>query len=305
MSNRVSLTSSRSGAVEQVVARGAVRALTEPGRRIRLRVQVDDERRLAGLGQARSEVDGRRRLADAALLVRDRVDARHAPRLLTPTDVSSPRPGAAGNPRESARPSGSRARRLAAPAAAADLLGDVSDRVAIGAGPDEQHDRAAVAYERQTPLGRDRRLRECTRNGDPVGVRGLLFRASAHDAHVREPRGEARQRRAFRSCASSKVTSRSGNAAASGIPGEPPPEPTSTIGPSYSATIASTSSDRSTCSRQAVSGWSIAVRPGVATSSSTQRRRRSSAWRLGSNDDVAVRLGARALGGDAAKVLQP
>ncbi len=57
-------------AVQEVVARGAVRALAEPRRRVRLWIEVDDEHRLAGVRQACGEVDGRRRLADAALLVR-------------------------------------------------------------------------------------------------------------------------------------------------------------------------------------------------------------------------------------------
>ena len=57
-------------AVEQVVARRAVRAHAEPGGRVRLRVEVDDERPLAGLREAGGEVDRGRRLADAALLVR-------------------------------------------------------------------------------------------------------------------------------------------------------------------------------------------------------------------------------------------
>ena len=65
-------------AVEQVVARGAVRAHAEPGGRVRLRVEVDDERPLAGLREARGEVDRSRRLADAALLIRKRVDPGHA-----------------------------------------------------------------------------------------------------------------------------------------------------------------------------------------------------------------------------------
>ena len=65
------------GAVEEVVARRPVRAHPEPGRRIRLRVEVDDERALAGLGEAGGEIDGGRRLTDAALLVREGVDAAH------------------------------------------------------------------------------------------------------------------------------------------------------------------------------------------------------------------------------------
>src|SRR5207302_6867214 len=60
--------------VEQLVGRRAVRAHPEPGGRVRLRIEVDDERALARLGETRGEVDRGRRLPDTALLVRERVD---------------------------------------------------------------------------------------------------------------------------------------------------------------------------------------------------------------------------------------
>ena len=47
----------------------------EPGRGVALRVEVDDQRALAELGQAGADVDRRRGLADAALLVGDGDDA--------------------------------------------------------------------------------------------------------------------------------------------------------------------------------------------------------------------------------------
>src|SRR5918994_3605155 len=62
------------------------------------------------------------------------------------------------------------------------------------------------------------------------------------------------------------------------------------------------SSERSTCSRQASSGSLIAVRPGVATSWSTQRRRSSSLTR---DDDESVGLDTLARGLHARKLLQP
>ena len=46
----------------------------EPGRRVALGVEVDHQDPEAELGEGRAEVDGGRRLADAALLVRDRED---------------------------------------------------------------------------------------------------------------------------------------------------------------------------------------------------------------------------------------
>src|ERR1700760_3382910 len=46
---------------------------------IALGVEVDDQRLLAFGRRAGSEIDARRRLADASLLVRDRVDGAHRP----------------------------------------------------------------------------------------------------------------------------------------------------------------------------------------------------------------------------------
>src|SRR5439155_3541080 len=74
-------------AVEEVVRRRSVCALPEPGGRVRLWVEVDDERPLARLRQTGCEVDRSRRLADAALLIRERVDLRHVASVLSPTDA--------------------------------------------------------------------------------------------------------------------------------------------------------------------------------------------------------------------------
>ncbi len=73
-------------AVEQVVARGAVRAHAEAGRCIRLRIEIDHKRALAGLSETRSEIDRGRRLPDAALLVRQGVDASHVGIVATAPD---------------------------------------------------------------------------------------------------------------------------------------------------------------------------------------------------------------------------
>ena len=64
-------------AVEEVIARRSVRAHPKPRGRVRLRIEVDHERALAGLGQAGGEVDGGRRFPDTAFLVRNGVDAAH------------------------------------------------------------------------------------------------------------------------------------------------------------------------------------------------------------------------------------
>src|SRR5207249_2068566 len=52
--------------------------------------EVDEQRTLSRLGEAGGKIDGRRRLADTALLVRERVDAGwHMPRLVMPADTSA------------------------------------------------------------------------------------------------------------------------------------------------------------------------------------------------------------------------
>ena len=65
----------------------------------------------------------------------------------------------------------------------------------------------------------------------------LLFLRAAPDDASRSGGAHRSRKSHLRRAASSSVTSRSGSATASGIPGEPPPEPTSTIGPSKPRTI--------------------------------------------------------------------
>ena len=79
----------------------------------------------------------------------------------------------------------------------------------------------------------------------------------------------------LRRSASSSVTSRSGSDAASGIPGVPPPLPTSTIGPSKRRTSSRPASASSSRTRRASAGSFSAVRPGVASTPASQRSRRS------------------------------
>ena len=81
-------------AVEEIEGRVAVGTQSEPRGGVRLGVEVDDQTPLAGLGQAGGEVDGRRGLADAALLIRDRVDpGRHRPTVATQPDAPRWRSG--------------------------------------------------------------------------------------------------------------------------------------------------------------------------------------------------------------------
>src|SRR5207248_4242807 len=92
----------------------AVRALAEARGRVRLRVEVDDERPLARLREAGGEVDRGRRLADPALLVRERIDrARHAIKAIQARGRFLAIPGRRGNPggvgpslRRTSRPGG-------------------------------------------------------------------------------------------------------------------------------------------------------------------------------------------------------
>src|SRR5205823_4082291 len=90
--------------IEQVERRAPVGALTQARGRVRLRVEVDDERPLTRLRETCCEVDRGRRLADAALLVGKRVHpAGHTATLATRADVSWRRRDGAGTPAESPR----------------------------------------------------------------------------------------------------------------------------------------------------------------------------------------------------------
>jgi hypothetical protein len=116
------------------------------------------------------------------------------------------------------------------------------DGVEIGRLSDEENRRTAWAHEREAPLGRGRRMRQRFRDGDAERIALLLLRRSA----------------------SSNVTDRSGNATAIGIPGAPPPEPTSITGPSNRSTSGTARRESSSRTRRASASES-AVSPGVAT----------------------------------------
>src|SRR5262249_28274049 len=80
--------------------------------------------------------------------------------------------------------------------------------------------------------------------------------------------------------------------------GTPPPDPTSTIGPSKRDTTSTPRSESSSSALRASSASPMAVRPGVATSARIQSSSN------GPDDDEAVRLGALARRLDAVGLLQ-
>src|SRR4051794_19152654 len=107
----------------------------------------------------------------------------------------------------------------------------------------------------------------------------------------------ARRKSHLRPFDSSSVTSLSGSASASGIPGAPPPEPTSTIDPGSARTSSSARSESSTSSLRMASRSRSAVSPGIASRPSIQRS-------SGEDDDIAVRLRTLARRLDALELLQ-
>src|SRR5262249_11513416 len=94
------------------------------------------------------------------------------------------------------------------------------------------------------------------------------------------------------------VTSRSGSDTASGMPGRPPPDPTSTIGPSKHDTTPTPRNESPSSARRASSTSSMAVSPGVATRAASQSSSN------GPDDDEAGRLGALASRRDAGELLE-
>ena len=255
-------------AVEQVERRRAVRALAEPGSRVRLRVEVDDERRLAGLREAGGEVDRGRRLADAALLVRERVDpAGHTRHASYASGRFRATPGRRGKPggvgpslRRTSSPAavllelGRRAARPPARPRSASAVGPTQSTAAPPGATSGRHHSAATgggasAFATATPPARRA----------PAPRRGRTRPARSA--------GRASSARGTRTCAASPraaSTSRSGSATASGIPGAPPPEPTSTIGPSKRRTSSSAAQAPSRA-RAAPPRRRDRVSPGVAT----------------------------------------
>lgn len=63
--------------------------------------------------------------------------------------------------------------------------GYARDAVAVGGRPDPDDRRAALTYERQTPLGRSRWWCERLRNGNSETIGLLLFGAALNDVCIR------------------------------------------------------------------------------------------------------------------------
>ena len=290
-------------AVEQVVAGGAVRPHPEPRGRVRLRVEVDDERALTGLGEARGEVDGGRRLADAALLVRERIDLPAiVARRRGAADGLGQRPLAGDS--GAARETGGRRARLAEhargpaasrPSSAASRAATRASSVEVGALADPEHRGAARADERQAPLGRDRRRRQRLRERDagpvesPAPRRGPGRTRAFGGAHCsrnvalpaarpRAARTRGRGARARAGSPASRSPSRRRRSDPSKLLDEPAAAPSASV-------------EQSTRGRprgRAPSG------PGVSTTARSQASSRLHGAKRRLDDDVAVRLVALA-----------
>ena len=161
--------------------------------------------RSPGLREARGEVDRGRRLADAALLVREarrcvgRTLSTRGPGrgVARRADASSRRPARRGKPGGvGATFAGRGTRACDSTSSAAELRRDRRDGGRVGARADPEHAAPPVADERQAPLRRDRRLRERLRH------------ARRRSARAAAPRRGPRRRAAFGSSASTVRGSR-------------------------------------------------------------------------------------------------
>ena len=190
---------------------------------------------LAGLGKARSEVDGSGRLADPALLVRDCVDRSPPCQSTQASGRFLATPARRGNPAgvgprfaQHEQPGAGRIELAAEPAPR-----PAPTRSSSALGPTQRIAAPPGRDERQAPLGRDRRVRERLRDRDAEARPSPAPRpARARRARSAAPTraGTSHLRRSPRAASPRDPAAR----ARAGCPAAPPPEPTSTIGPSNS-----------------------------------------------------------------------
>ena len=190
----------------------------------------------AGLGEAGGEVHGGRRLADTALLVREREDRAHRAMLFRPEDVSGPCRAGAGSAPGSAPSSAARRNPVGASSIlAASSAAALPDGGLVHGRPDEEDRPAARAHQREAPLGCDRRRRQRPRHSRPVCVSPrparVLLGSSADDGHVLELGRPPAQKVALLPRRLEQVEAQVRTRGGERQPGDPPPEPTSTTGP--------------------------------------------------------------------------
>ena len=212
-----------------------------PRRGVRLRVEIDEQDPLTRLGEAGGEVDGGGRLPDTALLVRDCVDAGWHGHILairadalatasgrflaTPVRRGNPAGVGAGLAEQRRNPPATRAARRRPRPRRGRRARDPP------VGPTQRTTCAAGRDERQAPLDRGGRLGQAPSPCHAERVDGLLLGSAPDDTEVRELARPALEELALAALGLEQRDRRSGRLAASGMPGVPPPEPTSTIGP--------------------------------------------------------------------------
>ena len=254
-----------------VEARALVAGEAEPDGGVALRVGVDQQRLVAGLGDAGGDVDRGGGLPHPALLVRDRVNGAHcALETSDPggcrapsTGVLRPFPPAADSPPASARPCGTRAGcgaptrdtarprappSRSSPSAAAACSPSASSRASTApfhATSDPPSRSSGAAYSHSTGSAPSARA-VTTSNGasSSSSARAHTTRtfSSPSASTVRSSHAH------FFPTLSTSTTSASGRAIASTSPGGPAPAPRSTIRPaSRTAGISSPASESAMC----------------------------------------------------------
>ena len=306
--------SSSARPVQQVVAcwPAAGRAESEAGGGVGLRIEVDQQHRRARLGDARGHVDRGRGLADAALLIGKRVDARDVMRS-DGSDRERTLPGHAGPPREplrrrlrACRPppaSGHRpATGLHAPRRRPMPPPRRSSAAAVGVARSRRSAArpaapAAGTARAATGGGASARATARSNRSRPFAAGDLLRPSQDHLATRRHRRAQLAQKRRL---ARDRLEQgdRGADQSASGMPGEPLPVPTSTTRPARRAhhrraasesppLAAGSPRDRAAGHRHVGRGQQLAVGVAVGlrrfTCYTSSCRRASTTWRSGSS----------------------